>query len=182
MNVSSERSSEQWDNVGSAVRRVVSQQLSSHTMPTAAPRQGTARRARARARWAGGEYDQVWSRRHASTPQPMHREGGVISRSVDQLGLPTPRAQFSPRGPRASSLKQLRVRWDPMPLAPAWWLPEDSLPRDVQTCRAPETLARGFGCAGRTNNYLLCWARAMRLHAIEGVPTLLDAFWFSEVP
>ena len=43
-------------------------------------------------------------------------------------------------------------------------------------------LARGFGCAGRTNNYLLCWARAMRLHAIEGVPTLLDAFWFSEVP
>ena len=112
----------------------------------------------------------------------MHRKGGVVSRSVDQLGLPTPRAQFSPRGPRASSLKQLHVRWDPMPLAPAWWLPEDSRPRDVQTCRAPETLARGFGCAGRTNNYLLCWARAMRLHAIEGVPTLLDAFWFSEVP
>ena len=112
----------------------------------------------------------------------MHRKRGVVSRSVDQLGLPTPRAQFSPRGPRASSLKQLRVRWDPMPLAPAWWLPEDARPRDVQTCRAPETLARGFGCAGRTNNYLLCWARAMRLHAIEGVPTLLDAFWFSEVP
>ena len=112
----------------------------------------------------------------------MHRKGGVVSRSVDQLGLPTARAQFSSRGPRASSLKQLRVRWDPMPLAPAWWLPEDSRPRDVQTCRAPETLARGFGCAGRTNNYLLCWARAMRLHAIEGVPTLLDAFWFSEVP
>ena len=120
----------------------------------------------------------------------MHR-GGVVSRSVDQLGLPTPRAQFSPRGPRASLLKQLHVRWDPTPLEPAWWtralatsrpLPEDLRPRDVQTCRAPETLARGFGCAGRTNNYLLCWARAMRLHAIEGVPTLLDAFWFSEVP
>ena len=114
----------------------------------------------------------------------MHRKakGGVTARSMDQLGLPSPRAQVSQRGHRASSLKQLRVRWDPTPLAPAWWLPADSRPRgDVQSCRAPPTLARGFGCAGRTNNYLLCWARAMRLHATEGVPTLFDAFWFSEV-
>ena len=117
----------------------------------------------------------------------MHRRakgGGVTARSMDQLSsLPSPRAQVSHRGHRASSLKQLRVRWDPTPLAPAWWLPADSRPRgDVQSsCRAAPALARGFGCAGRTNNYLLCWARAMRLHAIEGVPTLFDAFWFTEV-
>jgi hypothetical protein len=110
----------------------------------------------------------------------MHRKGGVTLRSTDQLGLPSPRAQFSQRGHRASALKQLRVRWDPTPLAPVWWLPADSR-GDVQSCTALPTLARGFGCAGRTNNYLLCWARAMWLHATEGVPTLFNAFWFSEV-
>ena len=118
----------------------------------------------------------------------MHRKG-VTVRSMNQLGGPSQsgsfvnRAQSSQRGHRASSLKQLRMRWDPTPLAPAWWLPADSRPRgDVQSsCRAAPALARGFGCAGRTNNYLLCWARAMRLHAIEGVPTLFDAFWFTEV-
>ena len=75
-----------------------------------------------------------------------------------------------------------RVRWDPAPLEPAWWLPADSRPRDaIQSCKASQTLAKGFDCAGRTNNYLLCWARAMQLHAMEGVPTLLDDTWFSEV-
>lgn len=118
----------------------------------------------------------------------MHRKG-VTARSMNQLGGSSQsgsfvsRAQSSQRGHRASSLKQLRMRWDPTPLAPAWWLPADSRPRGgVQSsCRATPALARGFGCAGRTNNYLLCWARAMRLHAIEGVPTLFDAFWFTEV-
>ena len=102
--------------------------------------------------------------------------------SMDQLGVPSPPPQRSQRGHLAPSLKQLRVRWDPTPLRPAWWLPAASRPGSgVLSCRAPPTLARGFVCAGRTNNYLLCWARAMQLHDKAGVPTLFDAFWFSEV-
>ena len=107
----------------------------------------------------------------------------VAFRSNNQLHVQSPRAQCSQHGHEDASIKQLRVRWDPAPLEPAWWLPPDSRPPrgSAQSCKAPLAPARGFGCAGRTNNYLLCWARAMLLHTTAGVPTHFDAFWFSEV-